>query len=50
MNYETDRNKCHWSNYTRVDEDLSYIKLSLKYMWVPNFTHIPSMFVKKCSH
>jgi len=44
MNYETDLYKLHWHSYTYIDVELSYIKPSLKYMWVPNFTWIPSLF------
>jgi len=43
MHDETDRYKRHWNNYTYVDGELSYIKRLLKYMWVPNFTYIPSL-------
>jgi hypothetical protein len=40
---ETDRYKRQWNNYTCIVEELSYIKTSLKYMWVPNFTCIRSL-------
>jgi hypothetical protein len=43
MNDETDRYKRHCNNYTYVDAELSYIKRSQKYMWVPHFTCIPSL-------
>jgi len=43
MNDENDRYKRHWNNYTYVDGQLSYIKLSLKYTWIPNFTCLPSL-------
>ena len=43
MNDENGRYKRHWNIYTYVDVQLSYIKLSLKYTWVPNFTCVPSL-------